>query len=135
MKIMSVDLGKARTGIAISDAMCKMAFPREVISEWNEQRLIEKIAAFAAANEVGAIVVGLPVNMDGSHGERAEDCKRLADLIKEATSLEIKLWDERCSTVCAYAAFDEAGKFGKRRRETIDAAAAAVILQSYLDSL
>ena len=73
--------------------------------------------------------------MDGSHGERAEDCKRIGTLIAKATELEVVMWDERCSTMCAYNAFDEAGKFGKRRRETIDAAAAAVILQSDLDSL
>lgn len=133
-KIMGVDLGRARTGIAMSDYGCKMAFPREVIHEWNEQRLIDKIADFAMLNDIGEIVVGLPINMDGSHGDRAHECERLSNLIAERTKLPVRLWDERCSTVCAYNAFDEAGKFGKKRRETVDAAAAAVILQSYLDS-
>lgn len=130
--ILAVDLGKARTGVAVSDAAESFAFPKTVITEYHEDRLIEKLTALA--KEVGAdlLVVGLPRNMDGSYGSRAEECRAIAEKLGVASGLPVELWDERCSTVAAYAALNEAGTYGKKRKQVIDAAAATVILEGYL---
>ncbi len=132
MKIMSVDLGKARTGIALSDEGESFAFPKEVITEYNEERLIEKVAA--KAKELGAalIVVGHPKNMDGSEGERAKECAAIAERIKEKSGVDTVLWDERCTTVSAHTALNFTDTRGKKRKETVDAVAAVMILEDYL---
>ena len=132
MIIMSVDLGKARTGIAVSDKSESFAFPKQVITEYNEEKLVAKIAA--AAKELGAelIVAGLPKNMDGSEGFRAEECRATAEKIGMATGLEIVMWDERCTTVSAHTALNYTNTRGKKRKETVDAVAAVIILEDYL---
>jgi len=129
---MSVDLGKARTGIAVSDAGEGFAFPKTVICEYNEQRLVQKIADCAAGYAAGLIVVGLPVNMDGSHGERAADCERIARDIAEASSVKTVMWDERCTTVSAHAALNVTDTRGAKRKAVVDAVAATIILEDYL---
>jgi putative Holliday junction resolvase len=132
MKIMSVDLGKARTGIALSDESESFAFPREVITEYNEERLIEKVANKAAELSASLIVVGHPKNMDGSEGSRAEECAAIAEKIKEKSGIETVLWDERCTTVSAHTALNYTNTRGKKRKETVDAVAAVMILEDYL---
>lgn len=135
MIIMSVDAGKARTGIAVSDAGASFAFPKEVIHEYNQEKLIEKLCICAEKYGAERIVVGLPVNMDGSHGSRAEECKSLAEAIKAKSGIKTVLWDERCTTVAAYTALDDAGTYGKKRKNVIDAVAATMILENYLTYL
>lgn len=132
MIIMSVDLGKARTGIAVSDSGESFAFPKTVITEYNTQRLVNKISALA--NEYGAelIVVGYPKNMDGSSGSRAEECREIAEKIGLASGKETVLWDERCTTVSAHTALNFTDTRGKKRKEVIDAVAAVIILEDYL---
>ena len=132
MIIMSVDLGKARTGIAVSDKGEGFAFPKTVINEYNTEKLVTKIAEWA--RELGAeeIVVGLPKNMDGTLGWRAEECTEIAEKIKEATSLPVVLWDERCTTVSAHTALNFTDTRGKKRKEVVDAVAAVIILEDYL---
>ena len=132
MIIMSVDLGKARTGIAISDSGESFAFPKTVITEYNTERLVKKIAALA--NEYGAelIVVGYPKNMDGSLGIRAEECKEIAEKIGATSGKETVLWDERCTTVSAHTVLNFTDTHGKKRKEVIDAVAAVIILEDYL---
>ena len=132
MIIMSVDLGKARTGIAVSDSGESFAFPKTVITEYNTERLVNKISALA--NEYGAelIVVGYPKNMDGSLGSRAEDCKEIAEKIGLTSGKETVLWDERCTTVSAHTALNFTDTRGKKRKEVIDAVAAVIILEDYL---
>lgn len=129
---MSVDLGKARTGIALSDESESFAFPREVITEYNEERLIEKVANKAAELSASLIVVGHPKNMDGSEGSRAEECAAIAEKIKEKSGIETVLWDERCTTVSAHTALNYTNTRGKKRKETVDAVAAVMILEDYL---
>lgn len=133
MIIMSVDLGKARTGIAVSDKSESFAFPKQVITEYNEEKLVAKIAA--AAKELGAelIVAGLPKNMDGSEGFRAEECRATAEKIGMATGLEIVMWDERCTTVSAHTVLNMNDTRGKKRKQTVDAVAAVMILEDYLN--
>lgn len=132
MKIMSVDLGKARTGIALSDEGESFAFPKEVITEYNEERLIAKVTA--KAKELGAalIVVGHPKNMDGSEGSRAQECAAIAEKIGEQSGIETVLWDERCTTVSAHTVLNFNDTRGKKRKETVDAVAAVMILEDYL---
>lgn len=132
MKIMSVDLGKARTGIALSDESESFAFPKEVITEYNPDRLITKIAD--KSKELGAalIVVGHPKNMDGSEGERAQECAAIAEKIGEISGIKTVLWDERCTTVSAHTILNYNDTRGKKRKETVDAVAAVMILEDYL---
>lgn len=132
MKIMSVDLGKARTGIALSDESESFAFPREVITEYNEERLIERVANKAKELDAALIVVGHPKNMDGSEGSRAEECAAIAKKIEEKSGIETILWDERCTTVSAHTALNYTNTRGKKRKETVDAVAAVMILEDYL---
>ncbi len=132
MIIMSVDLGKARTGIAISDKNESFAFPKTVITEYNTDRLVEKIRLLSKEYEAEMIVVGLPKNMDGSLGFRAEECSIIAEKIKEASSLPVVMWDERCTTVSAHTALNFTDTRGKKRKQVVDAVAAVIILEDYL---
>ena len=132
MIIMSVDLGKARTGIAVCDIGESFAFPKGVITEYNTEKLIDKIVA--CSNELNAdlIVVGLPKNMDGTHGSRAEECKEIAKKIGEKSQKEIVMWDERCTTISAHTALNYTDTRGKKRKNVVDAVAAVIILEDYL---
>ena len=133
MIIMSVDLGKARTGIAVSDSGESFAFPKKVITEYNEEKLINKICE--TAKELGAemMVVGVPKNMDVSSGWRADECIAIADKIKEKSGIEVNMWDERCTTVSAHTYLNMTDTRGKKRKEVVDAVAATIILEDYLN--
>ena len=133
MKIMSVDLGLSRTGIAASDPMEMLASPVKVIFEKYEPKLIDQIVA--TAKEIGAelMVVGLPLNMNGTKGERAIECERIAGILGEKTGLKTVLWDERNTTVSAHNALNVTNVRGQKRKNIVDAVAAVMILQSYLD--
>lgn len=133
MIIMSVDLGLKRTGIAVSDSGECFAFPKSVIFEHNETRLVEKIVLAAKEYNAQTIVVGLPKNMDGSYGFRAEECTATAEKIKLSSGLPVIMWDERCTTVLAHNALNAADVRGKKRKQTVDAVAAVLILESYLE--
>lgn len=135
MIIMSVDLGKARTGIAVSDPSGTFAFPKEVITEYNTDRLIEKVCEKAKEFSAERVVVGYPKNMDGSLGERAQECAAIAEQIKEKSGFEVVLWDERCTTVTAHNYLSMNNVCGKKRKQTVDAVAAVIILEDYLRSL
>ena len=136
MIIMSVDLGDARTGIAVSDKGEGFAFPRTVIQEWNKDRLVEKILAEAKATAAEKIVVGLPKNMDGSLGFKAQECTELANKIRVGfTTGEVVMWDERCTTVSAHHALNATNTRGKKRKAIVDAVAATMILEDYLRSI
>ncbi|MBQ9920311.1 MAG: Holliday junction resolvase RuvX [Clostridia bacterium] len=133
MVIMSVDLGDARTGIAVSDEGEGFAFPRTVINEWNKEKLVEKILIEAKESGAGKIVVGLPKNMDGSLGFKAQECTELAEKIRAGfTAGEVVMWDERCTTVSAHHALNATNTRGKKRKAIVDAVAATMILEDYL---
>lgn len=140
MIIMSIDLGKARTGIAVCDSLQTLASPLCVIEEYNRDRLADKIIEIAGKKEVKRLVVGLPKNMDGSEGESAEGAKEFAEILRSRCEIPVELYDERCTTMLAYRFMNESNVLGKKRREkkrkeTVDSAAAAIILQSYLEHL
>ena len=131
-KIMGVDYGDARTGIAISDLLCSIVGSTCVVPSRNTEKAIADIVKLAKDNMVGEIVVGLPRNMDGSEGPRAEVCREFADKLKEATGLEVVMWDERRTTVEAHNILSEHNYHGKKRKNTVDAVAASLILEGYL---
>lgn len=132
MIIMSVDLGKARTGIALSDNTESFAFPKTVINEYNTQKLIDKITVLAKEYKADLIVVGFPKNMDGSVGSRATECKEIAEKISLNSCIKTVLWDERCTTVSAHTALNFTDTRGKKRKNVVDAVAAVIILEDYL---
>ena len=135
MRIMAIDYGDARTGIAVSDALGLIAGETFVITQWDPQALAESIAAEARARDVETLVLGLPKNMDGSEGPRAEKARALAELLRGAGAPEVVLWDERRTTVDAHRILRENGKKEKKHRATVDAVAAALILEGYLGTL
>ena len=135
MIIMSVDLGKARTGIAVSDKTNQFAFPKEVITEYNTARLIEKLCEKAQEYGAERIVVGYPKNMDGSLGERATECADIAKQNEQKSAIDTVLWDERCTTITAHNYLSMNNVRGKKRKQTVDAVAAVIILEDYLRSL
>lgn len=133
MIILGVDLGDARTGIAASDPSETLASPVTVLSEWNPEKTLEKTAGYVKNLGAGAVVIGYPKNMNGTLGPRAEKCADFAKKLGELTGVETILWDERRTTVSAAVYMDATGRHGKKRKSVVDAAAAMIILQSYLD--
>jgi putative Holliday junction resolvase len=132
---MGIDYGDARTGVALSDLMCTLVGSTAVVPSRNREKAIADIVRMAKENEVGRIVVGLPRNMDGSEGPRAELCREFAQLLAEATGLEIVMWDERRTTVEAHNILSQHNYHGQKRKNTVDAVAASLILEGYLNSL
>lgn len=132
MKIMAVDFGDARTGIAVCDRTEFLASPVGVIEERNFDACAQKVAYMSKQYEVGEIVVGFPKNMNGSIGPRAEKCSLFADKIKEQVEVPVTLWDERSTTVSAHNILNETNTRGKKRKAVVDAVAATIILESYL---
>lgn len=133
MKIMAVDYGDARTGIAVCDKTEFLASPVGTIEEKRFDVLVLKVAHIAEEYEVGEIVVGLPLNMNGSAGPRAELCKTFANALNQATDIPVNMWDERSTTVSAHGILNETNVRGKKRKQIVDTVAATVILESYLD--
>lgn len=133
-RVIAVDYGDARTGVAVSDLTGTMAGDALTIEEWDAQRLAQRLAFFARERQAGLFVLGLPKNMDGTEGPRAEKARRFAQLLEEASGLEVVLWDERRSSIQAHAILHAVGKKEKKHRTTVDAVAASLLLESYLDS-
>ena len=134
-KIMALDYGDARTGLAISDLMCSIVGSTCVIPSRNTEKAIIDIVKLAKDNSVGQIIVGLPKNMDGTEGVRAELCREFAARIGEVTGLPVTMWDERRTTVEAHNILSQHNYHGKKRKNTVDAVAASLILEGYLNSL
>ena len=132
MKIMGIDYGDARTGIAISDLLCSIVGSTAVIHSRRPEKTVEEIGKLVKDNQVGEIVMGLPKNMDGSEGPRAQLCRDFAQQVETATGLTVKLWDERRTTVEAHNILSQHNYHGKKRKDTVDAVAASLILEGYL---
>ena len=131
-KIMGIDYGDARTGVAISDLLCSIVGSTCVVPSRNREKAVADIVKLAKDNSVGEIVVGLPKNMDGTEGPRAELCREFAEILKEATHLPVAMWDERRTTVEAHNILSQHNYHGKKRKDTVDAVAASLILEGYL---
>lgn len=132
MRVMAIDYGDARTGIAVSDLLCSIVGSTTVIHSRNQEKTLREIAALVKEKEVGEIVVGLPRNMDGSEGVRAQLCREFAEMVKQELGLPVTMWDERRTTVEAHQILSDHNYHGKKRKNTVDAVAASLILEGYL---
>ena len=135
MRIMAVDYGDVRTGLAVSDLSGTMTGQAWVVSERNPAKVAQIIADESAAREVFKIILGYPKNMNGTIGPRAEKSEQLAETIRGICGVTVVLWDERMTTMSAHRILSDTGKHGKKRKQTVDAVAASLILESYLASL
>lgn len=132
MKILAVDYGDARTGLAVCDKMELLASPMCVVHEKDREKTVQKIADIIKENKIDEIVIGYPKNMNNSLGERARLCEEFAKMLEEKTRTPCKLWDERGTTVQAHNYLNTTDTKGKKRKNIVDAVAATIILESYL---
>ena len=132
MRTMGIDFGDARIGLAVSDLTGTLVGEAWTMEEWNMERAAMRIAEEAKKREVGTLVLGLPKNMDGSEGPRAEKSRAFRELLIKESGLPVILWDERRSSIEAHAILHAAGKREKIHRRTVDAVAASLILEGYL---
>lgn len=132
MIILGIDLGKARTGVAICDKGELLASPLTVVTEYHREQLVEKLAVLAKENKAELLAVGLPRNMDGSEGESAQNAREVGALLEEATGLPVEFVDERGTTITAHGYLNETNTRGKKRKAVVDAVAATVILEDCL---
>ena len=131
-RIMAIDYGDARTGIAISDLLCSLVGSTTVIHSRVPEKTIGEICRLAREQEVGQLVMGFPRNMDGTEGPRAELYRAFAARLEEVCGLKPVLWDERRTTVEAHGILHASGKRMKQHKKTVDAVAATLILEGYL---
>ena len=132
MKILAVDYGDARTGLAMCDRTEFLASPIGIIEEKSMPKVAEKIVYAAREYEAQMIVIGLPLNMDGTEGERARKSRKLAKTVEIWSGLPVRMWDERQTTCAAADLLDESGTFGAKRKGILDSVSATVILDDYL---
>ena len=133
--ILGIDFGDSRTGFAVSDSSGLLARTLETYTQKDMKKVAEYAAELSETHNAEKIVLGFPINMDGSIGDRGKKSKKLAALLKKMTGLPVILWDERLTTVSAHNLMNETNVRGKKRKESVDKIAAAFILQSYLDSV
>lgn len=134
MRMIAIDLGRARTGVAVCDEGERLASPVGTITEHNTERLLERVAALAGEYGAAQVVVGHPRNMDGTRGESAQRAEAFAAALGERTGLPTVLWDERLTTVSAIGFLNGTNVRGKKRKAVVDTVSAVIILQDYLDS-
>ena len=132
MRIMAIDYGDAHTGIAISDPTGLLAGYTTTIDAYRAETVAERIADLAREHGVEELVLGYPRNMDGSVGPRAEKAEAMAERLRGVTGLPVTLWDERRTTIDAHQILFQNGKNAKKRKKTVDAVAASLILEGYL---
>lgn len=134
MRIMAIDYGDARIGLAVSDPTGIICGDAWTMEEWNMERAAARIAEEAKARGAETLVLGLPKNMDGTEGPRAEKSRAFKALLEEAAALPVVLWDERRSSIEAHAILHANGRKEKKHRKSVDAVAASLILEGYLGS-
>ena len=132
MRIMAIDYGDAHTGIAVSDPTGLLAGFTTVITAYRPEAVAQRVAELAREHGAEELVLGHPVNMDGSLGPRSEKAKAMQALLEEATGLPVVLWDERRTTIDAHHILYQSGKNAKQRKKVVDAVAATLILEGYL---
>ena len=132
MRIMAIDYGDAHTGIAVSDPTGLLAGFTTTVDAWSPEAAADKIAALAAEHAAEELVLGHPVNMDGTLGPRSEKARAMKALLEERTGLPVVLWDERRTTIDAHRILRNNGKDARKRKKTVDAVAASLILEGYL---
>ncbi|MGI6014641.1 MAG: Holliday junction resolvase RuvX [Oscillospiraceae bacterium] len=135
MRIMAIDYGDARIGLAVSDITGTLCGDAWTLHEWNMETASHIIAEEAERRGVARLVLGLPKNMDGTLGPRAEKSQQFAELLRSDSGLEVVLWDERRTSIDAHRILHANGKRAKKHKKTVDAVAASLILEGYLMSL
>lgn len=135
MRIVGVDYGDTRTGLAVSDPTARLAGPAGTVTASDPELAAQRIAQRVRELDGGLIVLGLPRHMNGDEGERAAKARSLGERLRQLTGLEVVLFDERCTTVLSHAYFNEANIRGKKRKAAVDTQSACIILQNYLDSV
>jgi putative Holliday junction resolvase len=134
MRYLGLDVGDKRIGVAVSDPCQILASPFDTVIRENDKTAIELISRIVQTNNIPLIIIGLPYSLNGTIGEQAKKVMDFADLISQSIGVEIKFQDERLSTISANKRLIESGMKTGKRKERKDSAAAAIILQSYLDS-
>ncbi len=132
MKVMALDYGDARTGVAVSDATGMIAGFTTVIAERNREKAADRVAQLVREHRPERLVMGFPKNMDGTEGPRAALYREFAALLEEKTGMDVVLWDERRTTVEAHQILSASGKRMKKHKKNVDAVAASLILEGYL---
>lgn len=135
MRVLAIDYGDARTGIAISDIMGMIVGQTTVIHSRNAKKTADEIARLVRESAAERLVMGFPRNMDGSEGPRADLYREFAALVEQVTGMPVVLWDERRTTVEAHNILSDCNYHGKKRKNTVDAVAASLILEGYLSFL
>ena len=134
MRYMGIDFGDARVGIALSDPLGMLSQRYTTLTNTGGKKLFEQISAIIEEKQVGHIVIGLPKNMDATEGFRAEATYAFAERLKTYTNVPISFWDERLTTVAAHGYLNELDVRGKKRKETVDAVSAELILEGFMQS-
>ena len=132
MKILAVDLGDARTGLALCDTAEMLAFPAGVIHEKDRAKTLEKVAQAACEHRAEQVIIGYPKNRDNTLGERAKISEQFAQALSERLEIPVELWDERGTTLAAHAALNAGTTKGRKKRAVVDEVAATILLESYL---
>ena len=135
MKTLAIDYGDARTGVAVSDLTGSIVGYTTVIHSWNREKVLSELVRLVREQGAERVVMGFPRNMDGSEGPRTELYRAFAADLEAALGMPVRLWDERRTTVEAHAILSETGYHGKKRKNTVDAVAASLILEGYLNWL
>ena len=130
---MAIDLGKARTGLAVCDKSEILASPIGTIQEKDDEKLILKIIENLTSYKAEMAVIGLPKNMDGSLGESSQRAQKFAEQLKEKINIPVNLWDERRTTITAHNYLNQTNTRGKKRKNIIDTLSASIILENYLE--
>ena len=133
MRVLGIDFGEARMGLAVSDPTGFLASGIGTVKVSGFKSAVREAVKAAQDNNAELIVVGLPVNMDGSQGDRAQKCRDFAKEVSEISGIKTEMYDERRTTILAAGFMNETGTYGKKRKESIDTLSAQIILQSYLD--
>lgn len=131
--IMGIDYGDARTGLAVCDRMGMLAVGAGCVKCEGMKKTAAAVAEAAKEKKAEMIVVGNPINMNGSEGPRSEKCRAFAEMLRELTGLEVRLYDERLTTVSAHRFLSDQNVKGKKRKDSVDELSATLILQDFLD--
>ena len=135
MRIMAIDYGDQRIGLAVSDERAFLVGDAWTMKEWNMERAVKRIGKLVTERNIDKLVLGLPKNMDGTEGPRAAISREFAELLRQETGLEVVLWDERRSSIEAHAILHANGRKEKDHRKNVDAVAASLMLEGYLGSI
>ena len=133
MRIMAIDYGDAHTGVAVSDPTGFLAGTTTTINSWRQEVVVDELAKLIEKHRPDEVVLGFPKNMDGTDGRKADLYRELAAALEEVTGMEVILWDERRTTIDAHQILFNQGKDGRKRKKIVDAMAASLILENYLD--